>query len=424
MEQLGKIADYLRGFKIPLLSSSEEEATTATTAAAAEETTATTETTIAETETATPTPPPPPPPTPSTPAITPIPTPPPETDRPTTPAIIATATSSSSPLSCDATKMSLEADSSRNLAVLEKKYDQEFRNNVNDIETLNKFFRILENIILWENPYNSLYTVGVYSVIFWGIIFLDIRIFAAASIIALFMVLGFKNLETLTQEEKKGKLVSQPKAEQIENIGRQIKYLFQSIKQLRAEQPGAFCATACFLSLTLWIIGCIVNGVFLAYILGLSILTVPALLLKLPGKITSHREWDSEVEEFLPAVTEDSLQVLKMAGESGDHSPTPLSKQSDNQHEFFNDDEIIDFLMPSHDENSSDEVASELEFSDEETDIGDIKFQSKHFEKSSSSEEEIDIRQEMLKGKFDQSDESDYEFVIIDNEGIAKLKNV
>lgn len=401
MEQLGKIADYLRGLKSSFLSSTSTPATTATT----------------ETETATP------PPTPSTPAITPIPTPPPKADTPTTPAVIATATSSSL-LSCDATKMSLEADSSRNLAVLEKKNDQEFHNNVNDIETLNKFFRIFENIILWENPYNSLYTVGVYSIIFWGIIFLDIQIFAAASIIALFMVLGFKNLEVLIQEEKKGKLVSQPKAEQIENIGRQIKYLFQSIQQLRADQPGVFCATTCSLSLTLWIIGCIVNGVFLAYILGLSILTVPALLLKLPGKITSHREWDSEVEEFLPAVTEDSLQVLKMAGESGDHSPTPLSKQSDSQNEFFNDDELIDFLMPSHDENSSDEVASELELSGEETDIGDIKFQSKHFEKSSSSEEEIDIRQEMLKKKFDQSDESDNEFVIIDNEEVADLNNV
>ncbi|KAI4496936.1 hypothetical protein M0804_000746 [Polistes exclamans] len=406
MEQLGKIADYLRGLS-SLLSSSAEA-------------TATTEATIAETETATP----PPPPTPSTPAITPIPTPPPKADTPTTPAVIATATSSS-PLSCDATKMSLEADSSRNLAVLlETKNDQEFRNNVNDIETMNKFFKILENIILWENPYNSLYTVGVYSIIFWGIIFLDIRILAAASIIALFMVLGFKNLEMLIQEEKKGKLVSQPKAEQIENIGRQIKYLFQSIRQLRADQPGVFCAATCFLSLTLWIIGYIVNGVFFAYILGLSILTVPALLLKLPGTLISHREWDSEVEEFLPAVTEDSLQVLKMAGESGDHSPTPLSKQSDNQNEFFNDDELIDFLMPSHDENSSDEVASELELSGEETDIGDIKFQSKHFEKSSSSEEEIDIRQEMLKKKFDQSDESDYEFVIIDKEEFADFKNV
>ncbi|KAI4497092.1 hypothetical protein M0802_007838 [Mischocyttarus mexicanus] len=411
MEQLGKIANYLRWLgSFPLSSSSETTA-----AAASETTTATIETTIEKTAT------PPPTPSPSTPpppAIIPI--LPPETDAPAT-----APAASSSTLSCDATKNLEVVNSSRNVALLlEKKNNQEFHNNVNDTETLNKFFRIVENIILWENPRYSLYAVGVYNIIFWGIIFLDIRIFAAISSIAFIMVLGFKNLEALMQEENKGKLVSYPKAEQIEKIERKIKYLLRILQQKRKDQPGVFCATTCLLSLNLWIIGHTVNEVFLAYILGLSILTVPALLLKLPGTVISHREWDSEVEEFLPAVTEDNLQVLKMAGESGDHSPTPLSKQSDSQNEFFNDDEIMDFLMPSHDENSSDEVASELELSGEETDIGDIKFQSKHFEKSSSSEEEIDIRQEMLKKKFDQSDESDNEFVIIGKEEVADFKNV
>lgn len=41
-------------------------------------------------------------------------------------------------------------------------------------------------------------------------------------------------------------------------------------------------------------------------------------------------EWDSEIEEFLPAVTEDNLQVLKRAGESGDHSLTPTSLSVEN----------------------------------------------------------------------------------------------
>ena len=45
----------------------------------------------------------------------------------------------------------------------------------------------------------------------------------------------------------------------------------------------------------------------------------------------SISEWDSEIEEFLPAVTEDNLQVLTRAGESGDQSPTPTSVLSDAQ---------------------------------------------------------------------------------------------
>lgn len=47
-------------------------------------------------------------------------------------------------------------------------------------------------------------------------------------------------------------------------------------------------------------------------------------------------EWDSEIEEFLPAVTEDNLQVLTRAGESGDQSPTPTSVLSDVQNGITN----------------------------------------------------------------------------------------
>lgn len=80
--------------------------------------------------------------------------------------------------------------------------------------------------------------------------------------------------------------------------------------------------------------------------------------------------------------------------------------------------------MPSHEDESIDEVElSELELSVEETDIGGIKFQSRHFEKGSSSEEEIDFRNEMLKNKFNSNDESDNEFEIIDRQEVANINN-
>lgn len=42
-------------------------------------------------------------------------------------------------------------------------------------------------------------------------------------------------------------------------------------------------------------------------------------------------EWDSEIEEFLPAVTEDNLEVLQRAGETGEQSPTPHDALAENQ---------------------------------------------------------------------------------------------
>lgn len=288
-------------------------------------------------------------------------------------------------------------------------------------ETPKRFCHILESILLWENSVNSISVVIVFNILFWGIIVLEVRGFAAASSAALVVVLCYSTLEAQVQKDNKlaDPVASQAKAEQIEKIGRRVKSAIQSLKQLRKEQPGVFCTAVCSLSLGLWIIGRTVNGLLLAYTICMSILLGPALLLKLPGKMVSHKEWDSEIEEFLPAVTEDNLQVLTRAGESGDQSPTPTSVLSDAQNEFFSEDDLMGMKMPSHEEGSIDGVdVSELELSGEENDIAGIKFQSGHFEKGSSSEEEAELEPLTRKPISHErtSDESGSEFEIIDTQ--------
>ncbi|KAF7396096.1 hypothetical protein HZH68_010146 [Vespula germanica] len=89
---------------------------------------------------------------------------------PPSPSLVATeaapAASSLSP-SCDVTKMSLEADTTRNSPVVDEDYDDECRNNVCDIEALRKFCGVLENILLWENSVNSITVVFVFNILFW-----------------------------------------------------------------------------------------------------------------------------------------------------------------------------------------------------------------------------------------------------------------
>ncbi|XP_076168708.1 uncharacterized protein LOC143147381 isoform X2 [Ptiloglossa arizonensis] len=249
-----------------------------------------------------------------------------------------------------------------------------------------------------------------------GIIVLEVRGFAAASSAALVVVLCYSTLEAQIQKENKASdtTTSYAKTEQIEKIGKRVKLAIHSLKQLRKDQPGVFFTAVCSLSLGLWIIGRAINGVLLAYTICMSILLGPALLLKLPNKMISYKEWDSEIEEFLPAVTEDNLQVLTRAGESGDQSPTPTSVLSDAQNEFFNDEDLIGLKMPSHEDGSTDGVeVSELELSAEETDVDGIKFQRGHFEKGSSSEEEAEL--------ISHSDESGSEFEIIYGQEVDDL---
>ncbi|KAF3426257.1 hypothetical protein E2986_07394 [Frieseomelitta varia] len=263
-----------------------------------------------------------------------------------------------------------------------KTVENERHRNVGcSFEASRRLCGILESILLWENSVNSISVVIVFNILF----------------------------------------CSYAKAEQIEKIGKRIKSVIHSLKQLRKEQPGVFCTAVCSLSLGLWIIGRTINGILLIYTICMSILLGPALLLKLPSKMVVHKEWDSEIEEFLPAVTEDNLQVLTRAGESGDQSPTPTSVLSDAQNEFLIDEDLLGLKMPSHEDGSTDGVeVSELELSAEETDVDGIKFQSGHFEKGSSSEEEAEL--EPLSSKLvSHSDESGSEFEIIDGQEIDNL---
>ncbi|XP_076648996.1 uncharacterized protein LOC143356850 [Halictus rubicundus] len=288
-----------------------------------------------------------------------------------------------------------------------------------NFEASRRLCSILESILLWENSVNSISVVIVFNILFWGIIVLEIRGFAAASSAALVIVLCYSTLEAHVQ-----KCIfcrSCAKTEQIEKIGKKVKSAIHSLKQLRKDQPGVFCTAVCSLSLGLWIIGRTINGVLLAYTICMSILLGPALLLKLPNKMLSHREWDSEIEEFLPAVTEDNLQVLARAGESGDQSPTPTSVLSDAQNEFFNDDDITDLKIPSHEDGSTDGVeVSELELSVEETDMDGSKFQSGNFDKGSSSEGEPEL-EPLSRKSISHSDESGSEFEMIDSQDADDL---
>lgn len=89
--------------------------------------------------------------------------------------------------------------------------------------------------------------------------------------------------------------------------------------------------------------------------------------------------------------------------------------------EFLIDEDLLGLKIPSHEDGSTDGVeVSELDLSAEETDVDGIKFQSGHFEKGSSSEEEAEL--EPISSKLViHSDESGSEFEIIDGQDIDNL---
>ncbi|XP_036142436.1 uncharacterized protein LOC105840904 isoform X2 [Monomorium pharaonis] len=242
------------------------------------------------------------------------------------------------------------------------------------------------------------------------------------------VMIAFKFMDTLAPAAERQRVCSK------------LHWLWKSLLKLRSEKPGLYCTVLCLVAFGLWLLGHInpstPYSIYWGIVLGSLILRLP---LKLSDKVSeyfmSHKEWqcDSEIEdEFLPVVTEANLQVLNRVGETGDHSPTPTSMQSDTQNDSFYDEDFIEglqeiaFNIPYHGEGSTDGVElSELELSVGENDAEEngIKFQTGHFEKSSSSSsEDVFDGKKIITVSSDESNGGDSDFEIIDKEEIAKIE--
>ncbi|XP_018365347.1 PREDICTED: uncharacterized protein LOC108762717 [Trachymyrmex cornetzi] len=290
-----------------------------------------------------------------------------------------------------------------------------------------------EKTLLWENSafFVNLYLFIVLIAIFWIYTLMGMTSpLFPYKLVAVYcisqLIIAYKFMDTLA-----------PAVEQRECCG--LHWVWQTLKKLRSEKPGLHCIVLCLVAFFLWFLDHVHTSTLCFMYYGMLL---ACMLLRFPLKLfdkareylLSHKDWqcDSEIEdEFLPVVTEASLLVLTRVGETGDHSPTPTSVQSDTQNDSFYDEDFIEglqeiaFNMPSHGEGSTDGVElSELELSVGENDAEEdgIKFQSGHFEKSSSSssEEEVFDAKKIAASSDESNGDSDFE--IIDKEEIAKIE--
>lgn len=302
-----------------------------------------------------------------------------------------------------------------------KKNNKNHEKKDQKINKTKNFTEFLKSIILWENSSNSLSVIVTFNTIFWAIVVLEVQPFAAASSAALVGILTFSFLEINVEQQQDNSAFTIPQQssrEQFDKIINKIKLGIDNLKNLQKKQPRIFCTGVCIVSILLWLIGRAINGVLIVYVLCMCVFLGPALLLRIPIKLLSTKEWETEIDDFLPAATEDNLEVLKRAGETGDQSPTSQSNSQDFQNDAFNDDELNELKMPSHDDGSTDGLElSDHEFGD--TDVDGIKIKSGHFERcSSSSDDDAELEPQDSVNSHSCDDESDSEFEIIDSHEI------
>ncbi|XP_058791711.1 uncharacterized protein LOC131664540 [Phymastichus coffea] len=272
-------------------------------------------------------------------------------------------------------------------------------------------------------------SVVVFNVIFWGFMALEVRGILAASSAALALAIAYGRLENSDDLEFTARMSQS--AAQLEKFMKHVKWLWDYVREVYQEQPRAFCVMLLSLVFVTWFIARTLGNILFAYVVCMTFLIAPTLVHRFYSDELYSKEWDSEIEEFLPAVTEDNLQVLKRAGETGDHSPTPPSSGSEPSPAYHFDEELVGLRMPAHDDGSIDGLElSELELSSVDTDIDGIRFKSGPFQRessSSSSDDEVDLRinPKKLAEIVDTGEDSEEsEFEIIDSRELANIKNV
>lgn len=194
----------------------------------------------------------------------------------------------------------------------------------------------LQSILIWERPGTSSGAVVAVNVLFWLVVWSELRVYFVVSVAALAVFLHHQWVHSIWPEIRVPKpepddaeewtpvhpsVLSVPEISQyVETALRFLRDNYAWMLQLRRHQPALFCAlTSTMLSLC-GVLGYMVPGVVLVYLLLMLVMTGPGVFLHLvpdsfyerfsrmraalrgdtSGMEASHVSLDSDISEFMP----------------------------------------------------------------------------------------------------------------------------
>lgn len=280
------------------------------------------------------------------------------------------------------------------------------------------YLSIVYKLLIWEDPFLSGVAFSAAHVVFWTIVYFELKLFGILfiSIFALFVFdAGFDNVTT-TQTDN---IIP------LRNIRETIKFLtafLQYLTTLRRENPGMFCVCMCTGFLILSIIGRTLSGLTLTYFGLLAFLLVPGVIYRLPPEVLDtlrHTLHVISTEEGVLAETELFPSQEDGSAERDADCDSMKTGETDSYTNSFISGVMS---MPSYldAEGSLDGLEEDdLELvtktgpraspSNYSTDSSDsehknIKFETSHFNRDSSSDEEHNYEQGLTFAELDTTD--------------------
>lgn len=265
------------------------------------------------------------------------------------------------------------------------------------------YLNVVYKVLVWDDPKISFMTLGVLHVLLWLIVQLELRFYGVIFLVSLVLFLC-----DLYFERKDLKAERNSSSDAMRQVGRIVSNISLHLQGLRKESPSVFCIIMCGIFLSLTVVARNVSGFALSYLILLAIFTGPLIISRLPSEyLINMKDIVHNIGSNEGLLAETELLPFIANKDFNEKDPELESLLTDKTADSATNSLISGLMsMPSHldAEGSLDGLEEEdLEFnmrakpisytpgeisSDSDSDHKGMSFESSHFNRDSSSEDE------------------------------------
>ncbi|KAB0794585.1 hypothetical protein PPYR_11424 [Photinus pyralis] len=268
------------------------------------------------------------------------------------------------------------------------------------------YLNAVYKVLVWDDPKISFMTLGVLHVLLWLIVQLELRFYGVIFLVSLLLFLC-----DLYFERKELKAERNSSSDAMRQVGRILSNISLHLQGLRKDSPSMFCVIMCGIFLSLTVVARNVSGFALSYLILLAIFTGPLIISRLPSEYLLNvkdivqnigsnegllaesellpfiankdfNEKDPELESLLTDKTADSVTNSLISGLMSMPSHLDAEGSLDGLEE-----EDLEFNMRAKPSAAISYTPGEIS-SDSDSDHKGMSFESSHFNRDSSSEDE------------------------------------
>lgn len=276
-----------------------------------------------------------------------------------------------------------------------------------EISRTDAYLDAVYKVLVWDDPKISFMTLGVLHVLLWLIVQLELRFYGVIFLVSLILFLC-----DLYFERKDLKAERNSSSDAMRQVGRIISNVSLYLHSLRKENPSMFCTIMCGIFFSLTVVARNVSGFALSYLVLLAIFTTPLIISRLPPEyllnvkeivetigsndgllaesellpFISNKDFsekDPDLESLLTDKTADSVTNSLISGLTS--MPSHMDAEGGSLDGL--EEEDLEFTMRTKHSAAISYTPGEMS-SDSDSDHKGMNFESSHFNRDSSSEDE------------------------------------